>query len=107
VVTHRKLTNHGSGSLASSTCSETVGTLPVYLTVSHASGGFGGIKVSSTTHPSGLGIGDELVVGTGPTGKPVDFIIFHRLTVYMDLSANGAKPSSLTTLARQIYKLLP
>jgi hypothetical protein len=93
--------------LASSTCSETVGTLPVYLTVSHSFGGFGGIKVTSTTHPSGLGPGDELVVGAGPTGNPVDFIVFHKSTVYVDLSANGANPSRLTTLARQVYRLLP
>jgi len=38
VVAHGKLANHGSGSLASSTCSEMVGTLPVYLPVSHSFG---------------------------------------------------------------------
>ena len=94
VVTHGKLANHGSGSLASSTCSEMVGTLPVYLTVSHSFSGFGGIKVTSITHPSGLGPGDELVVGAGPTGSPVDFIVFHKSTVYVDLSANGSRSTS-------------
>ena len=85
-----------------------VGTLPIYLSMSHSFGGFGGIKVTSTTHPSGLGSGDELVVGTGlgPAGGPVDFIVFHKGTTYADLSANGATPSKLTILARQIYKLL-
>ena len=107
VVTHGKLANHGSGSLASSTCSETVGTLPVYLTVSHSFGGFAGIKVTSITHASALGPGDELVVGASPTGSPVDFIVFHKSTFYVDLSANGANPSRLTTLARQVYRLLP
>jgi hypothetical protein len=102
-VEHRKLVKQGS---AGSTCSETVGTLPVYLSVSHAFGGFGGIKVISMTHPSGLGGGDELVVGKTPTGGPVDFVVFHKSTTYADLSANGANPSSLTTLAREIYKLL-
>ena len=107
VVRHAKLTKYGSGSLASSTCSEMVGALPVFLTLSHSSsGGFGGIKVTSITHPSGLGSGDELVVGTGPTGKPVDFIVFHTATVHADISANGASPGNLTTLARQVYKLL-
>jgi hypothetical protein len=106
-VTHGKLAKSGSGSLASSTCSEKVGTLSVFLTLSNSAGGFGGIQIISTTHPSGLGGGDELVVGTGPSGNPVDFIVFHKSTVYADISANGAKPSNLTTLARQVYKLLP
>jgi hypothetical protein len=78
VVSHGKVANHGSGSLASSTCSEKVGTLPVYLIVSHSFSGFGGIKVTSITHPSGLGPRDELVVGAGPTGSPVDFIVLHK-----------------------------
>ena len=106
VVTRGKLTTHGSGSLASSTCSETIGSLAVYLTFSHAFGGFGGIQVTSNTHPSGLGAGDQLVVGTGPAGNPVDFIVFHKSTVYVYLSGNGANPSSLTTLARELYRLL-
>ena len=105
-VTHGKLTKSGSGSLASSTCSEMVGKLSVFLTLSPSAGGFGGINVISTTHPSGLGSGDELVVGTSPSGKPVDFIVFHRSSVYADISANGAKPGNLTLLARQVYKLL-
>jgi hypothetical protein len=58
------------------------------------------------THPAGLGSGDMLVVGKSPTGGPVDFISFHTATIYASLSANGATPSSLTTLARQVYKLL-
>ena len=106
-VTQKKLTNSGSGSLASSTCSETVGKLSVVLSFSHsAGGGSGGIHIVSTTHPRGLGSGDQLVVGTSPSGAPVDFIEFHKSTVYASVYANGAKPSNLTTLARQIYKLV-
>jgi hypothetical protein len=107
VVTQGKLASHGSGNLAISTCSEMVGTLPLNLTFSHSFGGFGGIQVTSITHPSGLGSGDKLVVATSPSGSPVDFIVFHKATVYVDLSANGANPSRLTTLARQVYRLLP
>ena len=40
------------------------------------------------------------------TGSPVDFVVFHKSSVYVDLSANGASPGRLTALARQIYKLL-
>jgi hypothetical protein len=105
-VTQGKLTTYGSGQAASSTCSEKVGTLSVFLTLSHSAGGFGGIKITSTAHPSGLGSGDELVVGTGPSGNPVDFIVFHKKSVFADLSANGATPAHITTVARQIYKLL-
>jgi hypothetical protein len=106
-VTGQKLTRYGTGPLASETCSEKVGALPVYLSVSHNFGGFGGIRVTSTTHPSGLGSGDELVVGTGAgNGSAIDFIVFHKTTAYVDLSANGASPASLTALARQVYKLL-
>lgn len=101
-----KLTRSGSGSGASSTCAEMVGTLSVFLTFSHSAGGFGGLTITSKTHPSGLGSGDELVVGSSPSGSPVDFIVFHKKTVFVDLSANGAAPSHITTLARQIYKLL-
>ena len=105
-VTRGKLTTFGSGKAASSTCSEKVGTLSVFLTLSRAAGGFGGLTIISTTHPSGLGSGDELVVGTSPSGNPVDFIVFHKKSVFADLSANGATPAHITTVARQIYKLL-
>lgn len=105
-VTRGKLTTFGSGKAASSTCAEKVGTLSVFLTLSRAAGGFGGLKITSTTHPTGLGSGDELVVGTGPSGNPVDFIVFHKKSVFADLSANGASPAHITTVARQIYKLL-
>lgn len=107
-VKRRKLARYGAGKQASSICSETVGTMPVSLSLSLAApGGFGGVSVTSTTHPAGLGSGDMLVVGKSPTGGPVDFISFHTATIYASLSANGATPSSLTTLARQVYKLLP
>ena len=50
--------------------------------------------------------GDELVVGTGPTGSPVDFIVFHTTRAYVSINANGATPRSLTALARQVYPLV-
>ena len=106
-VGRHKLARYGTGKQASSTCSETIGAVPVYLSVSLAApGGFGGVAVTSTTHPAGLGSNDMLVIGKSPTGGPVDFIAFHSATVYASLSANGATPASLTTLARQVYKLL-
>jgi hypothetical protein len=106
-ITHRVLHKYGSGQGASQTCSETIGTQPVYLSLSLAAGGFGGVKVTSTTHPSGLGSGDSLIVGTSPSGGAVDFIEFHKGTIFADLSANGASPSGITTVARKVYKLLP
>jgi hypothetical protein len=106
-ITHRALHKYGSGQGASQTCSETIGTQPVYLSLSLGAGGFGGVKVTSTTHPSGLGSGASLIVGTTPSGGAVDFIEFHKGTNFADLSANGASPSGLTTVARKVYKLLP
>jgi hypothetical protein len=41
-------------------------------------------------------------VGSGQSGAPVDFIFFHATKAALDISANGATPSSLTTLARQV-----
>jgi hypothetical protein len=101
-----KLVKYGSGNLASSYCPEMVGKLTVSISLSHAAGGFGGVRITSTTHPTGLGPGDELIVGTGPTGGPVDFIVFHTSKAYVAISANGATPSSLTALARQVYPLV-
>lgn len=101
-----KVTKSGSGSLAAAFCPELVGTLTVSIYVSHSFGGFGGVQVKSTTHPTGLGSGDNLIVGTGPSGGPVDFIVFHTGGLYLDVSANGATPANLTTFARQVYKLL-
>ena len=98
-----KRATYGSGKLQSLYCPETVGKLTVSITVSHSAGAFGGVKVTSTTHPSGLGSGDTLIVGQSPTGAPVDLIVFHTATVYVSISANGASPASLTTLARQVY----
>jgi hypothetical protein len=106
-ITHRALHKYGSGQGASQTCSETIGTQPVYLFLSLGAGGFGGVKVTSTTHPSGLGSGDSLIVGTSSRGGAVDFIEFHRGTVFAVLTANGASPSGITTVARKVYKLLP
>jgi hypothetical protein len=105
-VGHGKLRRYGSGRNASAYCSETVGKLVVSLSLSPSAGGFGGVKVISQTHPSGLGSSATLTTGTSPTGSPVDFIAFHKAAVYADLSANGANPASISTLARQVYKLL-
>jgi hypothetical protein len=101
-----KLVKSGSGNFATAYCRETVGKLTVSISVSHEAGGFGGVHVTSTTHPTGLGAGDELVVGTGPTGSPVDFIVFHTTRAYVSINANGATPSGLTALARQVYPLV-
>ena len=108
-VRHRKLQKYGTGHYASVTCSETVGTQPVSISLSAAPpGGFGGVANEKSTHPSGLGAGDTLIVGTAAgSGGPVDFVLFHRGSVYVDLSANGAGPALLTTFARQVYKALP
>jgi hypothetical protein len=102
-----KLSKYGTGNGASLSCAEKVGTLNVSIDVSHYVGGFGGVKITSTTHPSGLGAGDALIVGSGAgSGGPVDFITFHTAKGYFDISANGANPIELTTLARQVYALV-
>ena len=108
-VKDRKLQKYGSGLSASASCSETVGTQPVVLSLFGAgAGGYAGVKVTSQTHPSGLGSGAALIVGTAAGGGgPVDFVVFHKSSVYVDASANGASPTVLTTFARQIYKALP
>jgi len=107
-VTHRTQHRYGSGKYASVTCSETVGTQPVNISLSGAApGGFGGVADEKTTHPGGLGAGASLITGKAvPNGGPVDFVLFHRGSVYVDLSANGAPPALLTTFARQVYKAL-
>ncbi len=104
----RKQHKYGSGKYGSVTCSETVGTLPVSISLSGAApGGFGGIEDPKTTHPSGLGAGASLIIGKAvPSGAPVDFVLFHRGAVYVDLGANGATTPLLTTFARQVYKAL-
>ena len=101
-----KLVKYGSGSSGSLYCPEMVGKLTVSITVSHSAGGFGGVQITSRTHPTGLGSGDELIVGHSPAGAPVDFIAFHTSKAYVSISANGASPASLTTLARQVYALI-
>jgi hypothetical protein len=108
-VKHVKLQKYGAGQYTSVSCSETVGAQPVILNLSGpASGGFGGVKVTSQTHPSGLGAGATLTVGTAlGSGGPVDFVAFHKSSVSAVLTANGASPSALTAFARQIYKALP
>lgn len=106
-VAHRKAQKFGTGKYASYECSETVGTQPIWLTVSSSNGGSGGVKITSETHPTGLGSGATLVVGTAAgSNKPVDFVDFHRGGVYLDLTANGASPALLTTIARAVYKLV-
>lgn len=107
-IRDRKQQKYGSGKYASVTCSETVGTQPVSISLSAAApGGFGGVANEKTTHPSGLGAGASLITGKGvPNGGAIDFVLFHRGTVYVDLSANGATTELLTTFARQVYKAL-
>ncbi len=86
-------------------CSESVGAITVYLDFSKYAGGFGGVKITSRTHPTGLGTGDELIVGTGlGSGGPVDFVNFHKGGIYASVSANGSVPSNLVALAREVYK---
>ena len=89
-------------------CSQVVGSITVYLGISSFLGGSGGVAVTSLTHPSGLGVGAELTIGTAMgSGGPVDVIVFHRGGVYVTINANGAAPSNLTTLARQVFRSLP
>ena len=88
-------------------CSQVVGSITVYLGVSAFLGGSGGIRVTSVTHPTGLGPGDELTVGKAMgSGGPVDVIVFHKGGAYVTISANGASPGNLTALARQVYRSL-
>ena len=106
-VTHRVQHKYGSGALANLSCAETVGTQPVSINLSAGAGGFGGVKITSQTHPAGLGAGATLFVGTGlGGGGPVDFIEFHTATIYVSISANGATPNTLTAFARVVYKAI-
>ena len=106
-VSHRKSQKFGVGAAASSVCSEKVGTQAVSLSLSSSSGGFGGVRVTSQTHPSGLGVGDTLTVGKSANGtSPIDFLSFHPARIYADVTGNGAVPSILTTFSRAVYRLL-
>ena len=106
-VSHRKSQKFGVGAAASFVCSEKVGTQAISLSLSSSSGGFGGVRVTSQTHPSGLGVGDTLTIGKSASGtSPVDFLSFHRGGVYAVVTANGASPSVLTTFSRTVYRLL-
>jgi hypothetical protein len=105
-VTHRKSQKYGSGKYATFQCTETVGTQAISLSVASSNGGSGGIKITSQSHPTGLGSGATLTVGTAAgSNAPVDFISFHRGAVYVVINANGATPATLTTFARAVYKL--
>ncbi len=107
-VSPGKLSTYGSGKFEQVTCDETVGTLSVYLSYYLNQGGSGGVQITSQSHPEGFGGTATLTVGIGSGNHaPVDYIDFRKGTLYGDLSANGAEPSRLTTLARQIYKLTP
>ena len=107
-ISHRKSQKFGVGATASFVCSEKVGTQTISLSLSSSSsGGFGGIKVTSQTHPSGLGVGDTLTIGKSASGtSPIDFLSFHRAGIYADVTANGASPSVLTAFSRAVYRLL-
>ena len=98
---------YGTGKYITLQCSETVGTQPVSISLSSSGpGGFGGVANIKTTHPSGLGAGASLITGRGvPNGGAIDFVEFHRGTVYVDLSANGANsPCSRPSLGRSIRR---
>lgn len=106
-VSQRKSQKYGAGASATSVCSEKVGTQAISLSLSSSGSGFGGVKVTTQTHPSGIGAGDTLTIGTTASGSsPVDFLSFHRGHVYAVVTANGAAPSVLTTFARTVYRLL-
>jgi hypothetical protein len=107
-VSHGKLSTYGSGKYAQVSCTETVGTVTVNLSYYTTAGGSGGVRVIKQTHPAGFGGTATLTVGTGAgSSSPVDYIVFHKGTLYSDLIANGAEPSKLTALAEQVYKLTP
>ncbi len=103
------LKTYGTGKYQSLSCSEKVGKVSVYLTLSGPfNGGFGGVVVTSQSHPAGFGGTATLIVGIGSgTHAPVDFIDFHHGSVYADVNANGAEPAALTELAQSVYKLIP
>jgi len=85
-------------------CSQVVGSITVYLGISSF---LGGVAVTFLTDPSGLGAGAELTIGKAMgSGGPADVIVFHRGGVYVTINANGAAPSNLTALARQVFQSL-
>ena len=85
-------------------CSVKVGALTIYLTMTKLPpGGSGGVSVKSMTQPAGLGVGDELRVGTLTSGGPYDEVSFSRAGVNAYLTANGAAPARLVALARRVY----
>jgi hypothetical protein len=107
-VSPGKLKTYGSGTSEQVTCNETVGTISVYLSYFNNVGGSGGVRITRQSHPAGFGGTATLTVGTGAgNGAPVDYITFHKGTLYADLSANGGEPSKLTTLGQEVYKLTP
>jgi hypothetical protein len=105
----KKTQHYGTGKYAGASCLTTVGSQQVSLDLSGGGGGFGGVKVTSQTHPSGLGPGATLTVGTGlgNGGGPIDFISFHRGPIYAVVTANGASTAVLTSFARAVYHELP
>jgi hypothetical protein len=105
----QKTQHYGTGKYAGATCLTSVGSQQVSLNLSGGAGGFGGVKITSQTHPSGLGAGATLTVGTGlgKGGGAVDFVSFHRGPIYAVVSANGASPAVLTSFARVVYRELP
>jgi hypothetical protein len=99
---------YGSGKYEQVSCDETVGTVPVNLSYYMSVGGSGGVRIISRSHPTGFGGTATLTVGTAAASHaPVDFIDFHKGTLYADLSANGAEPAKLTSLGQVVYRLTP
>lgn len=107
-VSAGKLQRYGSGKYEQLSCIEKVGTISVSLSYYFFQGGSGGVQITSQSHPEGFAGTATLTVGTGAGNHlPVDYLEFRKGTLYGDLGANGAEPSKLTTLARQVYKLTP
>ena len=92
---------------ASEACSETVGPVTVSVDVFLQDFGFGGVLHPTELHPTGIG-GGVVVTGTSASsGAPVDSAHPHKGQVYAVIVADGPCPTSLTTISRQIYGLLP
>jgi hypothetical protein len=90
-------------------CSVTVGTVTVDLfitRVKNGTQGTGTAKVSSLTHPSGLGLSSALKVGTLSIGGPYDEVDFNNKGIWASITANGAVPAMLLALGRKAYSKL-
>ncbi len=101
------LQTSGTGTFASEACSETVGPLTVSVDVFLQDFGFGGVLHPTELHPTGIGGGVVITGTSASSGAPVDSAHLHKGRVYAVIVANGASPTGLTAISRQIYQLLP